>query len=200
MKYTKLFSVIVLALAATFAVAKAETLVGSSYVSASANVVDVRSKLTANNLYGGTLAVNVAPVNHFDFGASIDVARLSDNKVDTNNFKGEFTTTAYTSFLGFKPFARGGLSWNWDRQGAKKFQALGERVGVGIETDLLKNLSVGGEFYVADVQKAVAGGSQRVYRPYVTFWLNNHLGVTGAYTYNQTTTSAGYSLGGVLKF
>lgn len=200
MKYTKLFSVIAFAIAAAFTVAKAETLVGSSYVTASANIVDPKSKLTASNLYGGTLAVNIAPINHFDFGASVDVARLQDNRVDTSNFKGEFTTTAYTSVWGFKPFVRGGLNWNWNRTSTQKFQALGERVGVGIETDLLKNLSVGGEYYVADVQKAVAGGSQRVFRPYATFWLNNHLGVVAAYTYNQTTTSVGYSLGGVLKF
>ena len=198
MNYTKLVSVIVIT--AAFSLAKADTLVGNSYATAVANVVDTKSTVTNQHVYGGTLGVNVAPVNHFDFGATLDLARLQDNKVDTNNVKGEVTTTAYTSFWTLKPFVRGGLNWNWNRVGVHKFQALGERVGVGLETDLLNNLSVGGEVYVADVQKAIAGGSQRVYRPYVTFWLNSHLGVVASYTYNQKTTAAGYSVGGVLKF
>jgi hypothetical protein len=214
MKYTKLFSVLFIAIAVALASAKAvspsgdttkaavvdNTLVGSTYASAVVNVTDVRSKLTTQNIYGETVTFNAALVNHVDLGASIDVARLADNKVDTRNFTGEVNTTVYTTFFGIKPYARGGIGWSWERDNAKKFQALTYHVGIGAEANVFKNLSVGAEVYLDDVQKAIAGGSQRIYKPYVTFWLNDHAGLTAAYVYNHTVNSAGGSAGLVFKF
>ena len=85
---------------------------------------------------------------------NFDLARLSDNKVDTRNFTGEVNSTVYTTFYGIKPYARVGLGWTWERDQAKAFQALTYHAGVGAEANVFKNLSVGGEFYLKDVQKA----------------------------------------------
>lgn len=215
MKYTKMFSVLFIAIAVALATVKAatpevaksvaaavvdNTLVGSTYVSVVANVTDPRAKVTSDSIYGGTVAVNAAVFNHLDLGASIDLARLADNKLDTRNLTGEVNSTIYTTLYGIKPYARVGLGWAWERDNAKSFQGLTYHAGVGVEANVFKNLSVGCEFYLKDIRKATAGGSQRVFKPYITFWLNDHVGVTGAYVYNQTANSAGASLGLVAKF
>ncbi len=215
MKYTKMFSVLFIAIAVALATVKAasledatkkaeaavfdNTLVGSTYFSVVANVTDPRAKVTSESIYGGTIAFNAAVINHLDLGASIDLARLADNKLDTRNFTGEVNSTLYTTFYGIKPYVRAGLGWAWERDNAKSFSGLSYHAGVGVEANVFKNLSVGGEFYLKDIQNSISG-SQRVYKPYVTFWLNDHVGVTGAYVYNQTANSAGASLGLVAKF
>lgn len=204
MKQLKLFAIVAVT-AATFlgGVAMAQDtsgLVGKTYVSAAANATDLRSHITANDIYGGTVGVNVAAIPYVDVGGSVQVQRLQDNKLDLNDFNTTVNATTYKHFGVFTPYIRGTTGFVFERQNAKHFQAFTYSVAGGAELALFKNLSVGADYTVGQLQKATIGGTERSYRGYATFWLNDHVGVTAGYTYNQAKSSADYAVGTVVKF
>jgi opacity protein-like surface antigen len=176
-------------------------LIGTTYVSLTADLGDLRTPVTSNTLYGATLSANTKVLKFLDVGGSIRSQRLEDNKLDLANLQGDVNATLHTTVLKvFTPYVRGGLGWAFNKSGVHKYQALAYRVGAGVETTVLTNLTVGGEVYLSDVQKARAGSSQVNYQPYAVFWLNDRLGVKGAYSYAKQANSATYSAGAVLKF
>lgn len=175
-------------------------LIGKSYVLAVANVTDIRSNLTANNIYGATLGANIAAFSNVDVGGTFQLQRLADNKIDLNNFNSSANVTVYTKLGALKPYVRGTAGWVIARQNTHKFQAFNYSGSVGTELQALKNVTLGGDVTLTNIQKARAGGTGHEYRGYVVFWANNHIGLTGSYTYVTSVNSAGVSLGSVLRF
>ena len=202
MKLTKLLALLVLPLAAY---ASSTGLVGTGYVSLTADLGDLRTPVTSKALYGATLGVNLPVLPYLDIGGTVQSQRLTASKLDINNLQGIVDATAHSSLVGVTYYARGGVGWAFNRTGVHKFQALAYRAGIGLETNPFKNLTVGAQAFFSDLQKAntpkaVIANNQRNYQPYAVFWLNDHLGVKGDYTYAQPANAATYSAGMVLKW